>query len=157
MVDKPVSPFAGLDKALLRSTQTAATTDENRNEPMPETRPPARQRTQERLPSRESRTDARVRAHTHTRTDAPTDGLEQIAVVPALARKLQAKQRLASSTFRFRPEELEELDRVFGEVKGENTQTVSKNDVVRLGLNWLLEDYRRNGEESVLVQVLARG
>ena len=73
-----------------------------------------------------------------------------------LHKKLQAKQRLASYTFRFRPEELDELEQVLGELEGLVGQKPSKNDLVRLALLWLLADYRENTDVSVLTQVLAR-
>src|SRR5215212_8285882 len=68
-------------------------------------------------PAAEEASDERVQARTHapkrSRTDAPSTNTNSRGAkvnVDALYRQLQAKQHLASSTFRFRPEELDELD-----------------------------------------------
>jgi hypothetical protein len=106
-------------------------------------------------PADESQAGASTRARTHARTSrgaAKTDG----PVVDELYRVLQQKQRLASSTFRFQPQELETLDTVTSELAGSAGAKVSKNDVVRLALNWLLIDYREHGEQSMLGRVLQR-
>lgn len=100
--------------------------------------------------------DVHTDARTHTRTDAQHHAGTQTSLAEDLYRRLQTRQRLASSTFRFRPEELEELDKVCTQIKETNTGRMSKNDLVRLGLNWLLEDYRNKGDKSLLAQVLAR-
>src|SRR5947209_28497 len=73
---------------------------------------------------KQARTDARVHARTQERVRPVNE--------ESLYRKLQEKQRLASSTFRFRPEELEDLDRVFAELHQVRPGRVSKNDLVRL-------------------------
>jgi hypothetical protein len=77
-------------------------------------------------------------------------------VIDILYRSVQQKQRLASSTFRFQPEELAELDAVAAEIQLAAPGKISKNDVVRLALNWLLSDYRRNKEQSTLGKVVQR-
>jgi hypothetical protein len=79
-----------------------------------------------------------------------------VTLVEDLSRTLQQKQRLASSTFRFQPHELEQLDTITSEVAQGHRLKLSKNDIVRLALNWLLADYRQNGEQSVLARVAER-
>jgi hypothetical protein len=91
----------------------------------------------------------------HRSTRARTDGSSQ-ELVEHLRKKLRAKQRLASSTFRFQAEDLEELNRVFDRLQGDYQGQLSKNDLVRLGVGWLLSDFDQNGDESMLAQVLAR-
>ena len=154
MPDKPPSPFSGLDKALLRSTRPQSST--SASQPVE----PAQETTAEAPESSEGATGekkrAPTRARTHARGPAPTGAPTHGNVDEDLYRGLQAKQRLASSTFRFRPQELEELDAVFAELDARDGPKLSKNDLVRLGLNWLLADYRANGQDSVLVRVLAR-
>jgi hypothetical protein len=102
------------------------------------------------------REDASVRARTHARTDADVGARVRTAMRAELLKKLRQKQRLASYTFRFRPEELDRLDQVVSALESGNGQRPSKNDLVRLGLLWLLADYEDNGDASVLAQVLAR-
>ncbi len=138
MADRPPSPFAGLgnlDKQLLRPTR--------REQPAPASSDAPEEA------SVPARTHARTPLRKRARADAPADPLDD------LVRRLAEKQHQASSTFRYRSDELTELDAVFAEVKQAH-RTISKNDIVRLGLAWLLDDYRRNKDDSVLAQVLAR-
>ena len=136
MTDKPTSPFQGLDKALLRSTQAS---------PSPSPAAPTA-----------PRKPASQRARVHARTGAPTDARTDADLVDWLYRRLDNRQHLASSTFRFQSEELRDLERVFAELNALRPKKSSKNDLVRLAVNWLLEDYKQNGEHSMLAQVFAR-
>ena len=90
-------------------------------------------------------------ARVHARTGAGAVSSDE-----QLFRGLSDKQRLASSTFRFQPEELERLDLVCDELNRLKPKRVSKNDVVRLGLRWLLADYEASRGDSVLSRLLAR-
>ena len=91
-----------------------------------------------------------VDARVHARADAGSGADESIF------RGLSDKQRLASSTFRFQPEELERLDLVFEEINRSKPRRISKNDVVRLGLRWLLADYESNRTGSMLAKLMER-
>ncbi len=99
--------------------------------------------------------EARVHARTQARAARSTNRSDE-AGVKELYRLLQQKQRLASSTFRFQPQELETLDEVATELSRSSNAKLSKNDIVRLALNWLLIDYREHGEQSMLGRVLQR-
>jgi hypothetical protein len=90
-------------------------------------------------------TNASVRARTHAGAPILTEQLRQ---------KLLAKQHLTSYTFRFRPEELERLDRLVAELNQSRTTKLSKNDLVRLALSWLLSDYEQQGRESLVMEVI---
>jgi hypothetical protein len=147
--DKPASPFAnlGLDKALLRSTQS----------PAPRTDATTRRETAgESTESKSTEKRARTRARVDVGVDAPAQAATDASTIEALYRQLQAKQRLASQTFRFQPDELAALERVAAAVKGNAARSLSKNDLVRLGLNWLIDDYDQHGQDSVLAKVCAR-
>jgi hypothetical protein len=91
-------------------------------------------------------------APTRARTRAPKSGPSSV-VTDRLRQKLQAKQHLSSYTFRFRAEELEQLDRLVAELNQSRTAKLSKNDLVRLALGWLLTDYEAYGPESLVVEV----
>ncbi len=95
--------------------------------------------------------DAPARARTRASSDAG-----KAILVEQLRQKLLTKQHLASYTFRFRPEELERLDRLVGELNRSRTTKLSKNDLVRLALSWLLSDYEEEGQASVLMEVVGR-
>ena len=58
-----------------------------------------------------------------------------------------------AATYRFTEEEKEALaDAVY--TYGRQKYRTSENEIVRIGINWLLEDYQASGEESVLHKVL---
>jgi hypothetical protein len=108
----------------------------------------------------EPSTEKRVRTRTHTRTQT-RGGAEAEVVsggidIETLYRKLQARKHLSSYTFRFRAEELDEIDQIATELEQEDPGRFSKNDLARLALLWLCEDYRKNGEASILEQVHKR-
>lgn len=151
--DKSASPFAnlGLDKALLRSTQAPA----SRTEATP-SREEAVASTESRSAEKRARMRARAGARNDADVDAPAQAATDAATIEVLYRQLQAKQRLASQTFRFQPDELAALERVAATVKGDAARSLSKNDLVRLGLNWLIADYDQHGQDSVLAKVCAR-
>ena len=90
----------------------------------------------------------------HVRVHAP---VQAVAVdEDDLLRALREKQRLASSTFRFQPEELEQLDFLFDALNRARPRIVSKNDLVRLGVRWLLSDYAANRDRSLAWKLLDR-
>lgn len=90
----------------------------------------------------------RTQAQTDTRVRAPIHERVRKAVVN--------RRRLGGFTFRYRTEELDQLDALVNRINRDQGGKVSKNDVVRIALNWLLEDFDENKGESVLAQVLKR-
>lgn len=58
-----------------------------------------------------------------------------------------------AATYRFTEEEKEALADVVYRY-GRQKYRTSENEIVRIGINWLLEEHRAKGEESVLHQVL---
>jgi hypothetical protein len=91
---------------------------------------------------------ASVRARTRASKSTPAS-----QVVDRVRQKLQAKQHLSSYTFRFRAEELEQLDRLVTELNRDRAVKLSKNDLIRVALGWLLTDYDEYGSESLVVEV----
>jgi hypothetical protein len=89
-------------------------------------------------------------------TRSRTDASVHARLVKELKERSLDRRHLSSFTFRFRAQELEALDRVTGEVNRGTHQKISKNDIVRLGLNWLLEDFDQNKRTSTLARVLTR-
>ena len=97
-------------------------------------------------------TQTRQRARMHTRQQpGKRTSLEQ-----ELRERVLAKRHLSSITFRFQLEELEAFDRVTAEINQNGRHKTSKNDVIRLALNWLLQDYELKKEDSMLARVLNR-
>ena len=97
-------------------------------------------------------TPAPVRARTRVPKAAASTGPSSV-VTDRLRQKLRTKQHLSSYTFRFRPEELEQLDQLVAELNLTRSTKLSKNDLVRLALGWLLTDYEEYGPESLVVEV----
>ena len=88
-------------------------------------------------------------------SDVPQAATEVESVgIDELRRRVSAKRHLSSFTFRFRANELEELDLVVDELNQDDDLRVSKNDAVRTALNWLLADYKLHKDDSVLARVL---
>lgn len=73
-----------------------------------------------------------------------------------LYERLQRRKHLSSSTFRYSPEELAAMESIHKELEEQKPGRISKNDIARLGLMWLIEDYYKNEEASLLAQILAR-
>ena len=90
------------------------------------------------------------------RTHVPQPATSHISIEEELRDQVLIKKHLSSFTFRFRPEELEALERITDDVNRNGRYKTSKNDVIRLALNWLLRDHQDNRENSMLVKVLAR-
>ena len=111
------------------------------------------------------RTDAQTAARTHAPAQSdprpntmqevlPMTTEEESVDIDELRRRVSAKRHLSSFTFRFRANELEELDLVVDELNQDDDLKVSKNDAVRTALNWLLADYKLHKDDSVLARVL---
>ena len=88
----------------------------------------------------------------HTLTDART----RARIYKQIKKNVIRRSRLGGFTFRYQREELDRLDRLIAEVNKNQEVKVSKNDLVRIALNWLLEDYDENKRASVLAKVLAQ-
>lgn len=103
-------------------------------------------------PAARASTPASVRARTHVPKSGGSAGSSSV-VTDRLRQKLRTKQHLSSYTFRFRPEELEQLDQLVTALNLTRSTKLSKNDLVRLALGWLLTDYEEYGPESLVVEV----
>ena len=77
-------------------------------------------------------------------------------MVDRLRHNLRSKQHLSSYTFRFRPEELEQLDQLVAELNRTRASKLSKNDLARLAVSWLLADYEERGRESLIAEVVSQ-
>jgi len=60
-----------------------------------------------------------------------------------------------AATYRFTQEEKRALADIVYVYKGRGIKT-SENEVTRISLNYLLEDYRQNGKDSLLAQIIER-
>lgn len=138
MSNDPFAKLGALDQKLYQKAEQSPT-PKTQEEKKPEE-------------SVKARTDANAHARTHTRMDVSTKS----DLAESLHRKLQQKHHLSSYTFRYRLEELEALRKLDEKFEKSHPNKMSKNDLVRIGVNWLLEDYEQNGEKSILARILAR-
>lgn len=128
------------EAALLQGAEGTTDVADTRPAPIPSPPKPARQ------------ADAPVRARTHAPKQV-TNSPARPAVIEQLRQKLRVKQHLTSYTFRFRAEELEQLDQLVAELNQTRTSKLSKNDLVRLALAWLLTDHEEYGAASLVREV----
>jgi hypothetical protein len=159
---KPASPFAGLDTSLLRSTRpvpeapapeapsaSAAPAD-------PATRPAQRgaRRSANRPTNPPGNRATTVSRNHDTTTDTtvsdtvPDDALE---VVRRAVRTLGKE----AATYRFTQDEKRALSGIVYAYKDRGIKT-SENEITRIALNYLIDEYRRNSTNSILARVLAR-
>jgi hypothetical protein len=71
-----------------------------------------------------------------------------------IRRALQQPGKVAA-TYRFTQEEKRALRELVYTYGGAGLHT-SENEITRIALNWLLENHRQYGQESVLAQVLGK-
>ena len=156
------SPFARLDTSLLRSTRpvpeapapeapsaSAAPAD-------PATRPAQRgaRRSANRPTNPPGNRATTVPRNHDTATDTtvpdilPDDALE-------LVRRAVRTLGKEAATYRFTQDEKRALSGIVYTYKERGIKT-SENEITRIALNYLIDEYRRNSTSSILAQVLAR-
>lgn len=144
MTDKPSSPFAGLDKALLRATQRQVPTAD---EPQASsTVRPADADKVVQVP--ETDESASYQASKLASSLAKRDVIEMIRK----AVKVPGKE---VSFVRLTAEEKGQLAEIVYTYKRQGKKT-SENEINRIAINFILEDYKAEGENSILASVLAR-
>lgn len=85
-----------------------------------------------------------------TRPAVPSDRARVEAI-----RKAVRQLGKEDATYRFTLEEKKGLAGIVYTYQSTGIKT-SQNEITRIGVNWLLEDYRENGKQSVLARVLDR-
>ncbi len=145
MSDQSGSPFSGLDKALLRSTQPRHG-DSAPAETAPERNGKDRQSSSSRATkaTKGAKVSERQRSATATTLVDPIDRMQQRL-------KTVGKEIYY---IRITPEEKAEIEDVLHALKRRGLRT-SANELGRIALNQLLSDYASHDEESMLVRVLS--
>jgi len=159
---KPASPFAGLDTSLLRSTRPVP------EAPAPETpstsagpagpadRPAQRgaRRSANRPTSPPGNRATTVSSNHDTAADTTaSDPLPDVAL--ELIRRAVRTLGKEAATYRFTLDEKRALSSIVYAYKERGIKT-SENEITRIALNYLIDEYRRNSTSSILAQVLAR-
>ncbi len=143
MTDKPSSPFAGLDKALLRSTQR----------PMPTAVEPQASST---VPSADADKVVQVPETDESASYQAIKLASSLAErdVIELIRKAVKVPGKEVSFVRLTAEEKGQLAEIVYTYKRQGKKT-SENEINRIAINFILEDYKAQGENSILASVLA--
>ena len=61
---------------------------------------------------------------------------------------------LKANTFRYTQEELDFIRDIVYEAETKHRVKLDKNDIARLGLGWLMEDWKERKEDSLLARIL---
>jgi hypothetical protein len=146
MVDKPTSPFAGLDKALLRSTKQL---------------PPALPEKPPKRPANPRKNDT-VTPRYHDTTESTMQPRNHNTVIPHVGddifdvvRKAVKQIGKEAATHRFTLDEKNLLADIEYTYKRQGIRT-SENEITRIAINYFIEDYRKSGESSLLAKIIKR-
>jgi hypothetical protein len=158
MAERPrSSPFAGLDKALLRSTQPPTNAPQEVPDPSPPPESEAQPTPRKSAKPTPSRRSAESRLSTPQAKDRASDNASTIASYPdelvATIRKIVRVPGREVSFVRLTPAEKEQLGEIVYTYKRMGKKT-TENEINRIAVNFILEDYRANGEQSILARVI---
>lgn len=155
---KPSQPFMGMKLSNLTSP-TAPSLDQKLFTPTPPSSSEAVP-VNEQLPAR-TKQDTTVASNQATKTetkqprnrDAKQPG-NQDSILEVVRLAVKELGRVVG-THRYTPEEKQALEELVYEYGRKNVHT-SGNEIIRIGLNYLLEDYRLHKNDSILARVLER-
>ena len=160
MSDKPSSPFAKLDTNLLRSTRPREDVPSPEGAsataaPSPASAPAAATRSRDhdtKRPPRHESMSPGSREPVIPRypdTTTPEDTTELVGVIRRVVRVVGKE----GATLRLTAEEKARLADVIYAYKRKGKRT-SETEIIRIALNYVLTDLERNGDRSILSQVL---
>jgi hypothetical protein len=147
MADKPASPFAGLDKALLRSTKQSP--------------PPPPQKHVEQDTAKDSKPATAIPRHHDTAVATMTPRNQDTVVSDAeddildVVRKAVRQIGKEAATHRFTLDEKNNLADIEYTYRRQSIRT-SENEITRIAINYFIEDYRAHGDSSLLAKILRR-
>lgn len=157
MADKP-SPFAGLDKALLRPAKQQASPPLPVESAEQATEPNAAMPTSEPTTQPTSRATATPRKQaTKPPSNDPRNHDTMVSryhddIIAAIRGAVRVVGKEAA-TYRFSPAEKARVAEIIYAYKRQGIRT-SENEISRIALNFVFQDYDENGERSVLARVL---
>src|SRR5512132_3428645 len=146
MADKPTSPFAGLDKALLRSTKQS---------------PPPPQKDEEQETAKAPKPDTVIPRHHDTAVATMPSRNQDTTVAHSqddildVVRKAVRQIGKEAATHRFTLDEKNSLAEIEYTYRRQGIRT-SENEITRIAINYLIEDYRTHGDSSLLAKTLKR-
>lgn len=128
-------------------TSEEVATDEQETVPAPTSAAIAEVAKEETEPKPKSRRPTRSRSVT-----TPNGGNDQAELIELIRKNVKPVGKEAAFC-RFTPEEKSALGDVVYTYKRNGIRT-SENEIVRVAVNWLIENYHADGQHSVLAQVL---
>jgi hypothetical protein len=146
MADKPASPFAGLDRALLRSTKQSS---------------PPPQKDVEQNTAKAPKPDTTIPRHHDTAVSSMPPRNQETTVAHAeddildVVRKAVRQIGKEAATHRFTIDEKNSLADIEYTYRRQGIRT-SENEITRIAINYFIEDYRTHGDSSLLAKVLKR-
>ena len=146
MADKSTSPFAGLDKALLRSTKQSS---------------PPPQHDMEQDTAKAPKPDTTIPRHHDTMVATMTPRNQDTVVSDAeddildVVRKAVRQIGKEAATHRFTLDEKNSLADIEYTYRRQSIRT-SENEITRIAINYFIEDYRTHGNSSLLAKILIR-
>lgn len=142
----------GQGKALFFGEDDSNRSDQMAPEPIESVASGARQ-TDSPLPEK---TDSHLAGQTASKTARQTDNTHSVPTGDQLRRlrDVLLEDHPVHNTFRYSQDSLDAVRDIVYELEVKRGIKTSRNDVMRLGLAWLVDDYRTRREQSVLVQVL---
>src|SRR5512132_1264174 len=147
MADKSPSPFAGLDKALLRSTKQSS--------------PPPPQKDEEQETAKAPKPDTTIPRHHDTAVSTMPPSNQDTTVADSqdnildVVRKAVRQIGKEAATHRFTLDEKNSLAEIEYTYRRQGIRT-SENEITRIAINYLIEDYRTHGDSSLLAQTMKR-
>jgi hypothetical protein len=81
------------------------------------------------------------------------EGSKEVSIEESILASLQTTD-LKANTFRYTQEELDFIRDVVYEAEVKYKTKLDKNDVARIGLEWLIQDWKTNNKESLLARIL---
>ncbi len=151
MAEQRANPFAGLDRALLRSTQPQPTPEPASQPAVEPTQP---RKSQARAPATKA---ALKQPRNHDTTVPRNDNQRSTDLSDVVERVRRAVKQLGkeAATYRFTADEKRDLAEIVYQYRGKGIRT-SENEITRVAINYLIENYKTQGEQSVLALVLQR-
>lgn len=86
-------------------------------------------------------------------TQAGKEEVKKASVEERLIASLQNPD-LKANTFRYTQEELDFIRDIVYEAETKHGVKLDKNDIARLGLDWLMEDWKERKQDSLLARIL---
>lgn len=164
MTDKPSSPFAGLDKALLRSTRPSLAPQRLSDDATLKTTEELSAETPKAKVHSAKRGKASAKAHKQGSVlDSMNDSMiasyhagghdSYASTLVDTIRKTVKVPGKEVSFVRLTPDEKGELADIVYTYKRQGKKT-SENEINRIAVNFILHDYKANGNTSILARVI---